>query len=434
MSHVRSEFNFKELFERLEEIESTGLSGSCISMSPVLRNKHSDLIYQISILIPKIVDYESYIDSIPHGKTIDELSNMNDERKAGYLNEVIRQYISLSDMGSNLDALITRYRHVKNQKDSYNRAWLVKAMKGNEEKIRKISRSIKNYVNETKPSIAWLREYFFDHGPKGGHLTVTSLFTYIQSNHYQYSELLLAYINSAPKDMITSIQEKLIKTSKKSFELNDVLMQLSPKTLSPTELLNITACDDRNMELTVKIIDRYKDAGLEFDILNAITPDSLQSFDYMVNQGYDKTEDTNVCVSRICQLPSTPGMIDKRKHTLMAFMQKGRKLSCPSVVSMFCISNNAPELFDYLLSIRAFGDLNKNTDRLIDIISDIMKYEEFNYFDYLERYYIIHADPLESLKDKMDSYPTLRGAYSNEAYDWLKDTIKQIKADDYTIK
>ncbi len=434
MSHVRSEFNFKELFAKLEDIEATGISGSGISTSPLLRSKHSEIIQKINLLIPKILDYESFIDSIPHGKTIDELSAMDDERKAGYLNEVIRQYITLSDMGTNLEALNTRYRHIKNQKDSYNRAWLIKAMKGKDEKIRKISHSIKNYVGETKPSIAWLREYFYEHGPKGGNLTVTSLFTFIKSNHFQYSELLLAYINAAPKDMVTSIQEKLIKTSKKSFELNDMLMQLSPRTLSPTELLNITACDDRNMELTVKIIDRYKDAGLEFDILNAITPDSLQSFDYMVNQGYDKTEDTNVCVSRICQLPSTLGMIDKRKHTLMAFMQKGRKLSCPSVVSMFCISNDAPELFDYLLSIRAFGDLNKNMDLLIDIVSDIMKYEKFEYFDYLERYYIIHADPLEDFKDKIDSYPTLRGAYSNKAYDWLKDMIKQINADDYTIK
>ena len=434
MSHVRSEFNFKELFEKLEDIEATGLSGSGISTSPVLGSWHSNVIRQINILIPKILDYESFIDSIPQGKTIEELMVMDDERKAGYLNEVIRQYISLSDMGSNIEVLIAKYRHVKNQKDSYNRAWLIKAMKGKDEKIRKISRSIKNYVNETKPSIAWLREYFYEHGPKGGHLTVTSLFSFIQSTHYQYSELLLAYINAAPKDMVTSIQEKLIKTSKKSFELNDMLIQLSPRTLSPTELLNITACDDRHISLTKKIVDRYKDAGLEFDILNAITPDSLKSFDYMISQGYDKTEDTNVCVSRICQLPSTPGMIDRRKHTLMSFMQKGRKLSCPSVVSMFCISNNAPELFDYLLSIRAFGDLNNNTSLLIDIVSDIMKFDRYDYFDYLERYYIIHADSLEDFKDKIDSYPTLKGAYSNEAYDWLKRTIKQINADDYTIK
>lgn len=434
MSHVRSEFNFKELFEKLEEIESTGISGSGISMSPVLKSRHSEIIRRINLLIPKILDYESFIDSIPQGKSIDELVVMDDERKAGYLNEVIRQYITLSDMGSNLEALITRYRRINNQKDSYNRAWLLKAMKSKSETIRKISRSIRNYVNETKPSIAWLREYFYENGPKGGHLTATSLFSFIQSTHYQYSELLLAYINAAPKDMVTSIQEKLIKTSKKSFELNDMLIQLSPRTLSPTELLNITACDDRHILLTKKIVDRYKDAGLDFDILNAITPDSLKSFDYMISQGYDKTEDTNVCVSRICQLPSTPGMIDRRKHTLMSFMQKGRKLSCPSVVSMFCISNNAPELFDYLLSIRAFGDLNKNTSLLIDIISDIMKFDRYDYFDYLERYYIIHADSLEDFKDKIDSYPTLRGAYSNEAYDWLTKTIKQINADDYTIK
>lgn len=434
MSHVRSEFNFKELFEKLEEIESTGIAGSGISMSPVLSSRHSEVIRQINRLIPKILDYENFIDSIPQGKTIDELIAMDDERKAGYLNESIRQYIALSDMGSNLEALITRYRRINNQKDSYNRAWLIRAMKGKGEKIKKISRSIKNYVNETKPSIAWLREYFYENGPKGGHLTATSLFTFIQSIHYQYSELLLAYINAAPKDMVTSIQEKLIKTSKKSFELNDTLIQLSPRTLSPTELLNITACDDRHILLTKKIVDRYKDEGLNFDILNAITPDSLKSFDYMISQGYDKTEDTNVCVSRICQLPSTPGMIDRRKHTLMTFMQKGRKLSCPSVVSMFCISNDAPELFDYLLSIRAFGDLNKNTSRLIDIVSDIMKFDKYDYFKYLERYYIIHADSLEDFKDKIDSYPTLRGAYSNESYDWLTETIRQINADDYTIK
>lgn len=434
MSHVRSEFNFKELFEKLEEIENTGISGSGISMSPVLSSRHSDAIRQINLLIPKILDYENFIDSLPQGKTIDELMAMDDERKAGYLNEVIRQYIALSDMGSNLDALITRYRHINSQKDSYNRAWLVKAMKGKGEKIHKISRSIKKYVSETKPSIAWLREYFYENGPKGGHLTTTSLFTFIQSLHYQYSELLLAYINAAPKDMVTSIQEKLIKTSKKSFELNDMLIQLSPRTLSPTELLNITACDDRHIQLTKKIVDRYKDAGLDFDILNAITPDSLKSFDYMISQGYDKTEDTNVCVSRICQLPSTPGMIDRRKHTLMTFMQKGRKLSCPSVVSMFCISNNAPELFDYLLSIRAFGDLNKNISLLIDIVSDIMKFDKYDYFKYLERYYIIHADSLEDFKDKIDSYSTLRGAYSNEAYDWLTETIRQINTDEYTIK
>ena len=432
MSHVRSEFNFKELFEKLEEIESTGISG--ISMSPVLNSRHSEIIRQINLLIPKILDYENFIDSIPQGKTIDELMAMDDERKAGYLNESIRQYIALSDMGSNLDALITRHRHINNQKDSYNRAWLIKAMKGKNEKIQKISRSIKKYVSETKPSIAWLREYFYENGPTGGHLTTTSLFTFIQSLHYQYSELLLAYINAAPKDMVTSIQEKLIKTSKKSFELNDMLIQLSPRTLSPTELLNITACDDRHILLTKKIFDRYKDEGLDFDILNAITPNSLKSFDYMISQGYDKTEDTDVCVSRICQLPSTPGMIDKRKHTLMTFMQKGRKLSCPSVVSMFCISNDAPELFDYLLSIRAFGDLNKNTSRLIDIVSDIMKFDKFDYFKYLEKYYIIHADSLKNFKNKIDSYPTLRVAYSNESYDWLTETIRQINADDYTIK
>ena len=91
-------------------------------------------------------------------------------------------------------------------------------------------------------------------------------------------------------------------------------------------------------------------------------------------------------------------------------------------------------VFDYLLSIRAFGDLNKNTSRLIDIVSDIMKFEKFDYFKYLERYYIIHADSLEDFKDKIDSYPTLRGAYSNEAYDWLTETIKQISTDDYTIR
>ena len=311
MSHVRSEFNFKELFEKLEEIESTGISGSDISgisMSPVLSSRHSEIIHQINLLIPKILDYENFIDSIPQGKTIDELMAMDDERKAGYLNEAIRQFIALSDMGSNLDVLITRHLYANNQKDSYDRAWLIKAMKGKNEKIQKISRSIKKYVSETKPSIAWLREYFYENGPKGGHLTTTSLFKFIQSLHYQYSELLLAYINAAPKDMVTSIQEKLIKTSKKSFELNDMLIQLSPRTLSPTELLNITACDDRHILLTKKIVDRYKDEGLDFDILNAITPYSLKSFDYMISQGYDKTEETNVCVSRICQLPSTPGI------------------------------------------------------------------------------------------------------------------------------
>ena len=203
MSHVRSEFNFKELFEKLEEIESTGISG--ISMSPVLNSRHSEIIRQINLLIPKILDYENFIDSIPQGKTIDELIAMDDERKAGYLNEAIRQYIALSDMGFNLDVLITRHLYANNQKDSYDRAWLIKAMKGKNEKIQKISRSIKKYVSETKPSIAWLREYFYENGPKGGHLTATSLFKFIQSLHYQYSELLLAYINAAPKDMITSM-------------------------------------------------------------------------------------------------------------------------------------------------------------------------------------------------------------------------------------
>ena len=96
MSHVRSEFNFKELFEKLEEIESTGISGSGISMSPVLGSRHSEIIRQINLLIPKILDYENFIDSIPQGKTINELMAMDDERKAGYLNESIRQYIALN--------------------------------------------------------------------------------------------------------------------------------------------------------------------------------------------------------------------------------------------------------------------------------------------------------------------------------------------------
>ena len=71
MSHVRSEFNFKELFEKLEEIESTGISGSGISMSPVISSRHSEIIRQINLLIPKILDYENFIDSIPQGRTID---------------------------------------------------------------------------------------------------------------------------------------------------------------------------------------------------------------------------------------------------------------------------------------------------------------------------------------------------------------------------
>ena len=97
MSHVRSEFNFKELFEKLEDIEATGLSGSGISTSPVLGSWHSNVIRQINLLIPKILDYESFIDSIPQGKTIDELMVMDDERKAGYLSEQkARQYSSLN--------------------------------------------------------------------------------------------------------------------------------------------------------------------------------------------------------------------------------------------------------------------------------------------------------------------------------------------------
>ena len=119
MSHVRSEFNFKELFEKLEEIESTGISGSGISTSPVLSSRHSEIIRQINLLIPKILDYENFIDSIPQGKTIDELMAMDDERKAGYLNEAIRQFIALSDMGSNLDVLITRHLYANNQKECY---------------------------------------------------------------------------------------------------------------------------------------------------------------------------------------------------------------------------------------------------------------------------------------------------------------------------
>ena len=63
-----------------------------------------------------------------------------------------------------------------------------------------------------------------------------------------------------------------------------------------------------------------------------------------------------------------------------------------------------------------------------------MKFDKFDYFKYLEKYYIIHADSLKNFKDKIDSYPTLRVAYSNESYDWLTETIKQINADDYTIK
>ena len=431
MSHVRSEFNFKELFEKLEEIESTGISG--ISMSPVLNSRHSEIIRQINLLIPKILDYENFIDSIPQGKTIDELMSMDDERKAGYLNESIRQYIALSDMGSNLDALIAKHRHVNNQKDSYNRAWLIKAMKGKNEKIQKISRSIKKYVSEAKPSIAWLREYFYENGPKGGHLTGSSLLTYMKSKRYKYSEIMLAYVNSAPKDMITYIQEKLIKGSKNAFELNDILMRLSPKTLSPTDLLNAVANDDRNIEITKKIVDRYKEQGLNFDILNSITSNSLESFDYMIDHGYDKTEDTNVCVSRICQLPASTG-INKRRKTLMTFMKKGRRLSCPSVVAMICMSNNAPDLFEYLLSIRAFGDLNNNANLLMDIVSDLMKFEVFDYFNLMERYYVIPVGPLIKFEEKLHAYMTLRDTYSKEAQKWLRETIEIIKMEEYTTK
>ncbi len=434
MSYMRSEFNFKELFQRLSEIESSGISGTVIlNVSPVLKQEHSKIIRTICNLIPDILGYEEFVNSLPQGKEINELEEMNEERKAGYLNEVIRQYVAFSDMSINLDVLVKEYNHTKNTHDSYNRAWLIKAMKGKDVKIKKILQSIRKYISSTGPSIAWLREYFYDNGPKGGHLTGSSLLTYMKSKHYKYSEIMLAYVNSAPKDMITYIQENLIKGSKNAFELNDILMRLSPKTLSPTDLLNAVANDDRNMEITKKIVDRYKEQGLNFDILNSITPNSLESFDYMIDHGYDKTEDTNVCVSRICQLPASTG-INKRRKTLMTFMKKGRRLSCPSVVAMICMSNNAPDLFEYLLSIRAFGDLNSNANLLMDIVSDLMKFEVFDYFDLMKRYYVIPVGTLIKFEEKLDGYMTLRDTYSKEAQKWLRETIETIKMEEYTIK
>lgn len=435
MSHMRSEFNFKELFQRLIEIESSGISGTAIlNISPVMRQEHTKIIHTICALIPDILGYQNFVSSLPQGKEIDELESMDDERKAAYLNEIIRQYTAFSDMSTNLEVLMKEYRHAKTVHDSYNRAWLIKAMKGKDEAIRKILQSIRRYISSTGPAISWLRNYFYENGPKGGHLTGTSLLNYMKSKRYKYSELMLAYVNSAPKDMITYIQENLIKGSKNAFELNDIIMRLSPKTLSPTDLLNVVASDDRNMEITIKLIDRYKNQSLGFDILNAITPNSLESFDYMIDHGYDKTEDTNVCVSRICQLPSTISMIDKRHKTLMTFMKKGRKLSCPSVVAMICMSNNAPDLFEYLLSIRAFGDLNTNYDLLIDMVSDLMKFETFNYFDLIERYYVIPSDPLTKFENKLNGYTTLRDSYSKEAQNWLHDMIQTIEKEEYTIK
>ena len=152
MSHMRSEFNFKELFQRLSEIESSGISGTVmLNISPVLKQEHSKIIRTICNLIPDILGYEEFVSSLPQGKEIDELREMDEERKAGYLNEVIRQYVAFSDMSINLDALMKEYNHTKNTHDSYNRAWLIKAMKGKDVKIKKILQAVRRYISSTGP-------------------------------------------------------------------------------------------------------------------------------------------------------------------------------------------------------------------------------------------------------------------------------------------
>ena len=118
----------------------------------------------------------------------------------------------------------------------------------------------------------------------------------------------------------------------------------------------------------------------------------------------------------------------------MTFMKKGRRLSCPSVVAMICMSNNAPDLFEYLLSIRAFGDLNNNANLLMDIVSDLMKFEVFDYFNLMERYYVIPVGQLIKFEEKLDGYMTLRDTYSKEAQKWLRETIEIIKMEEYTTK
>lgn len=250
----------------------------------------------------------------------------------------------------------------------------------------------------------------------------------IASNNYELNTHTMAYLNSLLYQQLYYVCSVFLN-SKEEIKQNFVkdMIRYIPGCPDPGYILNIAIDDDQNLSITKAITSYYTPEDIDMDVSKSISPNSYNTFRYLVCNGYKSFMDENVCVARAALLTSTDYENDPMEVIRLCDIKKD-SLTNVSVIILNCLSSDNDAVFEYLIKNRCFcKDYLMTYNTIFSFVSDVMKYRKYRFYKTFSKYYKIEKETLIRILNEITMYSFIEMSYPSGSIDWLKSIIAKYK-------